>query len=261
MTLKPGDLGCYDPEHVREKAGWWKRLLHGYFRCELHGFENLPDSPFLGVGNHSGGILIPDTLLWVAAYHASGRQPPLLALAHDGMFHYPSRISWWLARFGAIRADLDLALEGLRSGYAVQVYPGGDHDACRSFARRHELVFAGRRGYVSLAREAGVPVVPVVSVGAHETLFIVFEGRRLARFLGVDRRFRLKAFPLSICLPWLLWLGPLPGYLPLPAKIELSVLPPMMVEGSDEDFDARVQSLMQAEINRLVARRRLPVLG
>lgn len=260
MTV-PGDLGWYDPEHVEGKAPWWKKWLYRYFRCQAHGLDNLPKTPFLGVGNHSGGILIPDTLLWVATYHNRLIDPPLLTLAHDGMFHYPGPIARWLARFGAIRADEELALKALQSGYAVQVYPGGDHDACRSFSERHKIVFAGRRGYVKLAREAGVPVVPIVSVGAHEALVIVFEGRRLARFLGVDKRFRLKSFPLSLCLPWGLWLGPVPGYWPFPTKIELSVLPPMKVEGSDEEFDQRVQAAMQTELDRLAAKRRLPILG
>ena len=69
------------------------------------------------------------------------------------------------------------------------------------------------------AREAGVPIVPVVCVGGHEALVILAEGAGLARKLGFDRRFRLKTFPLSLSLPWGLWLGPLPGYLPLPTKI------------------------------------------
>lgn len=261
MSPVPGDLGCYDPEHVATKSSFWTKLLHGYFRCQVHGLDNLPRTPFLGVANHSGGILIPDTLLWISAYHNRGENPPLVTLCHDGMFHYPKFLSEWLAKFGAIRAEQELALKALKSGFAVQVYPGGDHDACRPFSQRNKIVFAGRKGYVQLAREAGVPIVPVVSIGAHEALVILFEGRKIASFLGVDKRFRLKSFPLSLCLPWGMWLGPIPGYLPLPTKVELSVLPPMTVEGSDDDFDLRVRELMQDELDRLASKRRLPILG
>ena len=137
----------------------------------------MPDGPFLGVGNHSGAGLIPDTLVWLAHYHSADRPTPLLTLAHDQMFaSFPEPLKRWVARFGAIRADPQLALSALQSGCAVQVYPGGDHDACRPFSQRNRIVFAGRRGYVALAREAGVPIVPVAAVGGHETLVILSEG-------------------------------------------------------------------------------------
>jgi 1-acyl-sn-glycerol-3-phosphate acyltransferase len=175
---------------------------------------------------------------------------------------YPQRLASALAKLGAVRARQDVAAEALRRGYAVQVYPGGDHDACRSFFRRNEIVFAGRKGYVELARDAGVPIVPVVSVGAHEALVVLWDGVPLAKRLGLDRRFRLKAFPLSLSLPWGLWLGPLPGYMPLPTKISVRVLPPISPEGGDIDsIDARVRASMQRMADELARGRRFPWIG
>jgi 1-acyl-sn-glycerol-3-phosphate acyltransferase len=252
----------YDAEFVRRMAPKWKRALHGYFRARVHGFERLPDGPFLAVGNHSGAGLIPDTLVWLAAYHSAGRATPLLTLAHDQMFDaFPSALKAWVARFGAIRADRELALAALRSGYAVQVYPGGDHDACRPFSQRNRIVFAGRHGYVELARAAGVPIVPIAAVGGHEALIIVREGQRLARWLGVDRTHRLKSFPVSVSIPWGLWAGPLPGYVPLPTKIEIEVLEPIAVGmREDREVDLQVREALQSSVDRL-ARGRWPIIG
>ncbi|MDY7225592.1 lysophospholipid acyltransferase family protein [Hyalangium rubrum] len=263
MEVRPGDLEALDPEFLRRHAGWLTQVLHTWFRADIQGMEHLPSSPFVGVGNHSGGVMIPDTLVWVGAYHTSGRQPPMVVLAHDGMFDaYPRPLARALSKLSAIRARKELALEALRRGYAVQVYPGGDHDACRSFSRRNEIVFAGRKGYVELAREAGVPIVPVVCVGGHEALIILSEGAGLARKLGLDRRFRLKTFPLSLSLPWGLWLGPLPGYVPLPTKIQVRVLPPIFPEGEDIDaIDARVRASMQRAADELAKERRFPWIG
>jgi 1-acyl-sn-glycerol-3-phosphate acyltransferase len=259
---QPGDLGCYDPSYVQKNAPRWKRLLHSYFRVAVHGLANLPRGPFVAVGNHSGGVLIPDTLCWLSAYHSAGVYPPLLTLAHDAMFSaYPAAVARWAARFGAIRADHQLALQALRQGYAIQVYPGGDHDACRSFFRRHEIVFAGRRGYVELAQQAGVPIVPIASVGAHEALLVLWEGRPLARWLGWARRRRLKSFPVTLSVPWGLWAGPLPGYLPLPTKIELEVLPALLPHGNIDEVDARVRAALQHSVDRLAAARRWPWIG
>lgn len=263
MEVKPGDLDMLDPVFLRRHAGWLTRVLHRWFRAEVRGMENLPQGAFLGVGNHSGAMMIPDTLVWVGAYHTSGREPPLVTLAHDGMFDlYPRPLARALSRLGAVRAHREVAREALRRGFAVQVYPGGDHDACRSFFRRNEIVFAGRKGYVELAREAGVPIVPVVCVGGHEALVVLWDGARLARKLGLDRRLRLKTFPLTWSLPWGLWLGPLPGYMPLPTKICVRVLPPISPEGGDiDEIDARVRAAMQRALDDMARERRFPWIG
>jgi 1-acyl-sn-glycerol-3-phosphate acyltransferase len=266
MTVaSPGDLGAYDPSYVREHAPWLGALVRTWFRAEVRGMERLPDGPFLGVGNHSGAAMIPDTLVWLDAYHNhpnAERATPLLLLAHDAMFDmYPASVARFFARFGGMRADRGLALRGLREGCAVQVYPGGDHDACRSFARRHEIVFAGRKGYVALAQEAGVPIVPVASVGAHEALVIFAEGRRLARWLGVDRSMRLTSFPISWSVPWGFWVGPLPGYLPLPTKIGIEVLAPIDPSGDVDEVDARVRRALQDAVDAMAEKRRYPIIG
>jgi 1-acyl-sn-glycerol-3-phosphate acyltransferase len=254
----PGELGCYDADYVRRHAPTCARVLHRYFRARVHGLDRLPSGPFLAVGNHSGAGLIPDTLVWLAAYHSAGLPTPLLTLAHDQMFDaFPKPLARAVARFGAVRASRERTLAALRSGYAVQVYPGGDHDACRPFSQRNQIVFAGRTGYVDVAREAGVPIVPVASVGGHETLIILREGRRLARWTGVDRRWRLKSLPLSLSIPWGLWLGPLPGYLPWPARIEVEVAPGLEPVGETHEIDARVRAILQTTVDRLAADRRL----
>jgi 1-acyl-sn-glycerol-3-phosphate acyltransferase len=177
---------------------------------------------------------------------------------------FPAPLSRWVAKFGAVRASPARALAALAQGFAVQVYPGGDHDACRPFSQRNQVVFAGRTGYVELARAAGVPIVPVAAIGGHETLIILGEGRDLARRLGVDRRRRLKSFPISLSIPWGLWFGPLPGYVPLPARIEIDVLEPIepqaIAAASTAQIDAQVRGALQAAIDRRAAGRR-PLLG
>ena len=187
--MTPSSIDAFDPEAVRRQAPRLTGALRRWFRADVAGLEHLPPGSFVGVGNHSGATLTPDTLLWVGTHHLSGRSPPLLTLAHDGMFDlYPGWLARGLSRLGAIRASRENALEALRRGYSVQVYPGGDYDACRSFSRRHHIVFGGRTGYVTIAREAGVPIVPVVAAGGHEALFVIWEGAPLARALRLDRR-------------------------------------------------------------------------
>jgi 1-acyl-sn-glycerol-3-phosphate acyltransferase len=271
LSAAPGELESYDPGFAARHGPRLFRALSAYFRARLEGLEHLPDGPFLGVGNHSGGTLIPDTLVWGSGYHVLRGRPPLLLLAHDLMFDaYPRPLARALARLGALRASRERALAALRAGFALQVYPGGDFDAERPFSRRHQIEFAGRKGWARLALEARVPVVPVVAVGGHEALFILTDGRRIARALGLDRRLRLQVLPVSIALPFGLFVGPLPGYLPLPAQITVRALAPLPTEGyppgahrdpaAVDDLDARVRAVMQSSLDAM-ARSRRPLLG
>jgi 1-acyl-sn-glycerol-3-phosphate acyltransferase len=241
----------YDPDYIREQTPRIMAVLKRYFRAEISGMENLPTTPFIAAGNHSAGILIPDTLLWMGFYHLRAQNPPMLALAHNAIFdHYPQALSTAFSRLGAIRADFKLAETALQQGYAVSVYPGGDFDACRSIFQRNKVIFAGRTGYIKLAQQAGVPIVPVASQGAHKALAILWDGAPLAKWLGLDHALRLKTFPLSLLLPYGLWLGPMPPYLPLPVKIRLQVLPPIWPEGSVEAVDQSVQAALQSALEQ-----------
>lgn len=260
--MSAGDLGHYDQAYVDKQAPVVHRLLERYFRPQVDGLANVPDIPFLGVGNHGGGTLMPDTFVWTSAYHTSKRAVPLLTLSHSGIFSvYPRRLVRSLSRLGAIRADARVALAALRQGNAVQVYPGGDRDACRRYGDRNRVVFAGHRGYVKLAQKAKVPIVPVVSIGAQEALMILWDGAPLARLLRLDTKFGLQAFPLSLCLPWGIWLGPLPGYVPLPTKIAVKVLPPIDPQGRIEAVDDHVRGTMQACLDEMAANRRFLGIG
>ncbi|MBX3271041.1 MAG: hypothetical protein KF729_12320 [Sandaracinaceae bacterium] len=259
----PGELGSYDPAFVARHAPWIEGLLRRWFRARIHGLDAVPDAPALFVGNHSGAAMIPDTLVWVGAYHTAGRRTPMLTLAHDQMFEaYPALVASFLARMGGLRAGRARALEALASGHALTVYPGGDYDACRPFSRRHTIELAGRTGYVELARDAGVPIVPVVSVGAHEALVVLWDGRWLARRLPFARARRLTVFPLTLSVPWGLFLGPLPGYVPLPTKIELRVLDAIdPTDGRVDEVDRRVRASLQEALDAMAKARRFPWIG
>ena len=96
--------------------------------------------------------------------------------------------------------------------------------------------FNGRKGFIRLALEKDVPIVPVVSIGGQETALFLSRGERLARLLRLDRLFRLKVLPISLALPWGLNIGDMLGHVPLPAKITIEVLPPIDLR---EEFGER----------------------
>src|SRR5664280_1952828 len=120
----------------------------------------------------------------------------------------------------------------------------------RTWRDRNTIVFAGRMGFAALAMEAGVPILPIVTAGAGESLLVLTAGQGLARLTRTDRLLRLKALPVSVSLPWGLNIGAvgLLPYLPLPTKLVTAVLPAMRpAPGESADQLARrVQEAMQA---------------
>jgi 1-acyl-sn-glycerol-3-phosphate acyltransferase len=265
--VPPADLDERDPDYIRETLPRMWLLASLYFRGEVRGLGNIPDDgPVLLVGNHSGGNLTPDTTVFSLAFHAYfGVERRFHQLAHNLVLSMPGL--GFLRKYGTVAASPDNARKALRSGAAVLVYPGGDREVHRPSWQSARVDFGRRKGYVRLALEEDVPIVPVVAIGGQETALFLSQGEWLSRFLMLDRLFRLKVLPISLAPPWGLNVGDMVGHIPLPAKITIEVLPPIRLReefGADPDVDeihAHVTRLMQETLDALAAERRFPVIG
>jgi len=263
-----GRLEDRDPDYIREMLPLLWLLSTFYFRAEVRDLGNVPpDRPVLLVGNHSGGNVIVDTFIFSLAFSTYfGVERPFHQLAHNLAVGWPvaGRL---LRKSGTLSASHEHAEEALANGAPVLVYPGGDWETHRPSWQSGAVDFAGRKGFVRLALDAGVPIVPVVSIGGQETALFLSRGARLAKALRLDRVARLKVLPISLALPWGLNVGDFAGHLPLPAKITIEVLPPIDLErefGPEPDVDevyAHVTAQMQEALDGLAAERRWPVIG
>jgi 1-acyl-sn-glycerol-3-phosphate acyltransferase len=148
----------------------------------------------------------------------------------------------------------------LESGAALLVYPGGDYEDFRPSWQRHVVDFGGRKGFVRLARDTGVPIVPVAAVGGQETALFLGRGEWLAKLLMIDKMLRAKVLPITLGLPWGLNIGVF-GHIPLPAKIVIEAHEPLEVDGDDQAVYDKVLGSLQAGVHRLAAERRFPVIG
>lgn len=255
------DLDQRDPDYIRDQLpGLWL-LASLYFRADVRGLDRIPaDGPVLLVGNHSGGNVPPDTFVFTLAFCSNfGVERPFYQLVHNLVALYPALR--WLPKFGTVAASHDNARLALESGAAVLVYPGGDYEVYRPSWQRHVVDLGGRQGFVRLARETGVPIVPVASVGGQETALFLGRGQGLARLLMLDKVFRLKSLPISIALPWGLNITDWLGHIPLPAKIVIEVQEPIEATGDDQATYDEVVASLQAGVNRLAAQRHFPVIG
>ena len=186
------DLEEWDPEHIRRTLALERMVFSTYFRAEVRGLDHIPaEGPVLLVGNHSGGLLIADTFVFTMEFYAHiGPERRFHQLAHDLAARLPT--TGFLRRYGTVAASHENARAAFEKGAAVLVYPGGDHETFRPSWQGDELQFAGRRGFVRLALSAGVPIVPVVSIGGQETALFLSRGERLARLLQLHRLARLR---------------------------------------------------------------------
>jgi 1-acyl-sn-glycerol-3-phosphate acyltransferase len=186
-------------------------------------------------------------------------------LAHNLVLSMPALAQ--LRKFGTVAASPENARKALESGAALLVYPGGDYEVHRPSWQRNQVDFGGRKGFIRLAIEQEVPIVPVVSIGGQETALFLSRGERLARLLALDRVFRLKVLPISLALPWGLNIGDMLGHIPLPAKITIETLPAIDLRdefGPEPDVDEvyrHLVGLMQDTLDALATERRMPILG
>ena len=259
-------LAKFDPAFAKQVKSVVGPIINRWFRAEVRGLDRFPAAGgALLVSNHSGGLLQVDSPVFaVDFYDTLGYDRPIHFLAHDVMFHGP--IAKLLPRIGAIHANRGNAATALRAGAVVMVFPGGDYDVYRPTLSENTIDFDGRTGYVRAALNAGVPIVPTVSIGGQESQLYLSRGMGLAKALRLDKLMRVKILPISVGFPFGLS-AVLPVNMPLPTKIVMQVLEPIDVTaqfGEEPDIaavDAHVRGVMQKALDALAKQRRLPVIG
>ncbi len=138
-----------------------------------------------------------------------------------------------------------------------------------------------------MALRAKVPIIPIVSVGAHESYVILNRGEELAEKLGLKEKFRLHGLPITFRSIFFLWcvatgvftffpllLAPaafMAIFVPMPAKMTFRILPAIdistMVDPSLNE-EANLQKIydfildqMQTVHDEEYSKRKWPVIG
>lgn len=238
-------------------------FVRRYNRLDIDTEASVFDTPVLFVANHGfGGIFDLNVFATGAALDQLDLDRPLTILTHQ--LAWTLGIGRFIEVLGARPAAPSSLEEAVRDGHHVLVFPGGDIEAGKSWRDRDRIIFGGRSGFARLAIEHAVPIVPIVTAGAGESLFVLSSGQRLARAIRLDKLLRLKTAPISVSLPWGVSVGAvgLLPYLPLPTKLHTRVLPAMTAVSGEtaEDYAARVQTTMQQALSDLTRTRR-PLLG
>jgi 1-acyl-sn-glycerol-3-phosphate acyltransferase len=257
-----------DPKFIKSMMPFLSFLYHYYFRVQTSGWHHIqPHEKVLFVGSHNGGLAAPDMIMMMYDwFRRFGVERPVYGLMHPKVWEVSPPIAQMAAKTGAIIAHPKMAYTALRAGASLLVYPGGAEDTFRPHHLRNKIYFAGRKAFIKLALRENVPIVPVISDGAHDTLYVVTDIYNVLRqfhewgmpwLFGVDP----VVFPIYLGLPWGLAMGPLPN-IPLPVPIQTRVCPPIIFprygrEAAsdrlyvDECYEL-VVSKMQQELDHLV---------
>ncbi|MCM1984881.1 glycerol acyltransferase [Lyngbya confervoides] len=266
-------LSDRDPTVIEGFLPLWQWFHDHYFQVTMEGWDYLPQPPYLVVGSHNGGLAAPDMFLFMLGwFRRCGPESLAYGLMNPKMWVAYPPLARLAAQAGALRATPRLAIAALQAQAAVLVYPGGARDVFRPYRLRHQIYLNGNTAFIKLALRERVPIVPLISWGAHATLRVIADlypqlqklhQRGMPWLLGIDP----EVWPLYVGWPFGLGFGPVPN-IPFPGPIHIRIGAPLMFErqgpaaARDEDYVYRcydqVHQHMQAELNDLVQIHRTP---
>lgn len=268
-NTRPGwSLEQRDPKFIESMMPIWEWFYRYYFRVKTDGWHHIPkNEQVLFVASHNGGLSSPDTTMMMYDwFRLFGTERPIYGLMHPIAWK-SSNTNKLAAKAGAIIAHPKPAMAAFEQGASVLVYPGGIQDVFRPYSQRDKIQFAGRKGFIKLALRAKVPLVPAISKGAHDTLFVLgdlYPIFQQLHQLGMPWLFDTdpEVVPVYWGLPWGLAIGALPN-IPLPISIHTRICPPIVFDrygreaANDrayvDDCYHLVLTQMQQQLDRLFA--------
>lgn len=234
----------------------WRKVLPSIFRIRpalLEAPEALADCKQYILAIHPHGVLSLDHLLTLVSFDPTleqvAPQGERSALSAGILFKIPfiREAGLWL---GCVDASRATATRCLQKGLSLSVVPGGEREQLLSQRGSVEsLILKRRQGFVKLALQHGIPLVPVYCFGEnqlyHQSTFMMRFRSWVQRSLGIALVMPYGRFGV----PWV----------PCPTPLQLVVGAPIQVptikEPSHEEVDMHHQRYM-AELTNLFLRHR-----
>ncbi|XP_003740979.1 transmembrane protein 68 [Galendromus occidentalis] len=198
------------------------KIVHGY---EIHGKENLP--------KNTGGLLV---------YHHALIPLDVVYLSADQYFENNRILGGIISRanYAFMRSlceilefftERDRLVDDLKKGHIRSLSPGGQIEA--TYSQNYELIWSGRVGFAKVAKECGVPVIPMFMVNSEQAMPVKTYGFRERLWRASKPIKKLIHIPL-ICFP---------------VKLRIFIGEPLLC-GKDETPESFAERV-KAAINRL----------
>lgn len=222
------------------------------------------DRPLMFVGNHTlyGLLDIPHLILKLVDEH------DLLLRSMGDRFHF--RVPGWaeaLSRWGVVEGNRQACSDLLAQGESVLVFPGGAREVAKRRGEKYTLVWKERLGFVRLAIEHGVTIVPFAMLGGDDAWDIVWDAQDLQNSpFGelMKLAYDSAQVPRGSMMPLAAGLGGL-TLLPKPVRLYFSIGQPISAvpwAGQRDNDDAcyalreRVADAIYAELDFLAQERK-----
>jgi 1-acyl-sn-glycerol-3-phosphate acyltransferase len=189
--------GRADPDALARYGQLALPLLRRVWPWIFTGRNNLPThDSYVVVANHSGlgtveSLLLPD--VW--AQHL-GPDRPIAAMIHPAALRAPG-LGRLMRSAGCVAATREGAAWARAHRIPLLLFPGGDHESMRPLWRSKEVDFGGRKGWIKLARDHRLTIVPMAITGSHVTAPTLGYSKALA-YLSGARLLGVRRMPLSI---------------------------------------------------------------
>ena len=276
FIIRPRDLLYVDPASsaadddgfgfdaaVRDRVvPFFRFLFERYWRVEVEGIENVPDTgAALLVANHSGAIPFDGAMIVTAVFVRHQRQRSVRFL-YDRFVDGMPGVGTFYRRVGGVPASYANTARLVAREHLVMTFPEGLAGVAKPFSERYRLQpFSS--SFVRLSLNHRVPIVPVAVVGAEEAYPLVAKLEDAGRLLGV---------PYIPVTPFFPFFG-VAGALPLPTKWYISFGKPIELyapprEGAlnpalrpPRDLARRVRRRIATMVTRLRKRRQSIFFG
>ncbi|MGB5632350.1 MAG: lysophospholipid acyltransferase family protein [Waterburya sp.] len=267
-TLTGRSLDDRAPQIIEQLMPFFSWVYQYYFRVQSDGWEHIPKTgKVLLIGSHNGGLAAPDTVMMTYDWFRKfGADRLAYALMEPKIWQVFPGLARLATQVGTIQPRPDLVRAALRKDAAILIYPGGAKDVFRPHSLRNKIYFHGHKGFIKLALQEEVPIIPFISHGAHSTLIVLADIYPQLQQLhqlglpwwgGIDP----TVFPIYLGWPWIVGFGPLPN-IPFPLKLHTRVCPAIAFERYGESVARdreyveqcyrQVCEQMQQELDRLV---------
>ncbi|MEQ9503311.1 MAG: lysophospholipid acyltransferase family protein [Deltaproteobacteria bacterium] len=215
---------------------YWNAMRR-YHRYRVDGLEHLAARPALIVGYHGRPIARDLCMLQALMASEHGRFPR--AIMHEAAATIPvaKELVVGMEFLTGVGAALD---EAVAKGDHIIVTPGGTREGCRSHRHRYQVDWGRRRGYVRLALQHNLPIVPAAGHGVDDTYVGLNDGYRTGKRLRAPGK-----------MPVWVGVGPLglwPVSPPWPVKITTVLGAPLAFEGVDPDDADAVEHVHEAVV-------------
>jgi 1-acyl-sn-glycerol-3-phosphate acyltransferase len=147
--------------------------LEKYHNYKLTGLSKIPhNTGFIIISNHS--FLPYDMMFFIKAYyHKTGKL--IRGVTDHTIFKIPILRTLFL-QLGILDGTMENSIKILDNKFGLIIYPGGAKEAMKPSTEKYQLRWQGRYGFIKLAIDNNVPIIPIITKGNDDVFKVYFDG-------------------------------------------------------------------------------------